>query len=171
MMKRSNSIENSLERAVEKQPTEINVAKKAFFLNLKELTNQHIVERWIATGLIKDGESAKDVAKKLAKYNSKLGEFMENVVEQNTSRKRGGTKKNAYMTGKHPYTGEMIKNPNEYLKIMSDYIINQVNSWDQKEWHQEWTEIVKTLFGIKQETGRALMEVLSRKNDYYPINQ
>lgn len=143
------------------EPPHKTITKKAFFLNAKELTNKHLVERWIATGLIKDGESAKIIAKKLVKYDPKLGEFMENIIEQNTSRKRGWAKKNAYITGKNPYTGEVIKNPNEYLKVMSKYIISRVNSKDQKEWHQEWTETIKTLFWIQQETKNALAGVLS----------
>jgi len=34
------------------------------------------------------------------------------------------------MTGKDPKTGEYIKNANEYLKVMSDYIIGKANSGD-----------------------------------------
>jgi len=118
-------------------PTEKIIQRKEFFLNLDELTNQHIVERWIATGLIKKWESAKDVAKNLAKYDPKLGEFIAKIVEQNTHRKKGGTKRNAYMTGKNPYTWKMINNPNEYLQVVSDYILRWVHSWEKKEWYQE----------------------------------
>lgn len=144
------------------KPTHKRMKRKAFFLNLKDLSNKNIVERAQATGLIQSGESAKEVADKLNKYNPKLGEFMKNIVEQNTKRKRGWTKKNAYMTGKHPYTGRMIKNPNEYLKVMSDYIINEVNSWDDREWHHERTEKIKTLFWIQTDTQEALMATLSK---------
>lgn len=137
------------------------ITKKAFFLNLEELSNKEIVEKWLATGLIKDWESAKDVADKLSKYDPILGELMTNIIEQNEKQKRGGKKKNPYMTGKNPITNEDIRNPRDYLEIMSDYIIKKINSEDGKEWHQERQETIKSLFWIKQDTQRALIELFS----------
>lgn len=133
------------------------VHRKTFFLNLNELTNKNIVERGIATGLIQNWESAKDVAKKLWKYDSTLWEFMSNIVEQNTKLKRWN-RNNEYMTWKDPYNKEK-KNPKYYLQMMSDYIIRKINSQEGKEWNQEWTETIKTLFWITQDTKEALLNV------------
>lgn len=145
----------------EKEQTHKTVKKNAFFINLKDLSNKQIVERWLATGLITDGESAMDVADKLSKYDPKLSEFMKKVVEQNIKRKRWGGKKNPYMTWKDPITDEMVTNPKEYLEKISDYIMRKVNSPDKKEWYNERTEVIETFFWVTEKTKVALVNLLS----------
>jgi hypothetical protein len=82
---------------------------------------------------------------------------MSNIVEQNTKLKRWN-RNNEYMTWKDPYNKEK-KNPKYYLQMMSDYIIRKINSQEGKEWNQEWTETIKTLFWITQDTKEALLNV------------
>jgi len=57
-------------------PLTKSIGKSMHFLNLKKLTNQHIHERALATGLIQDGEAVEDVATRLSTYEPKLGEFL-----------------------------------------------------------------------------------------------
>lgn len=134
------------------QPLTQIAERKMHFLNLDDLTNQHIHERALATWLIQHGEPVENVATKLSVYDDELGEFLWKVIEQNRARKRWGTKKNAYMTWTDPFTWEIIKNPNEYLEKISQYITTKINSKDWKEWHTERTEMIPTLFGISQKT-------------------
>ncbi len=153
---------NTLEKNTQSK-ARTTVRKKVFFLNLDELSNQNIVERWIATGLIQNWQPASDVAEKLKSYDPILGDFMAKVIEQNTKRKRWWTKNNAYMTGKDPKTGEYIKNANEYLKVMSDYIIGKANSGDWREWHDEWLEIVMWSKGDQEITKLEISNTLENK--------
>lgn len=153
---------NTLEKNTQSK-ARTTVKKKVFFLNLDELSNQNIVERWIATGLIQNWQPASNVAEKLKSYDPILGDFMAKVIEQNTKRKRWWTKNNAYMTGKDPKTGEYIKNANEYLKVMSDYIIGKANSGDWREWHDEWLEIVMWSKGDQEITKLEISNTLENK--------